>query len=195
MTLTGNSRELSLADLIVVATQDPRTHRFTLSGPAGDGLLFIKDGRIVHATYGDLAPIDAAHVLVTEQSVDFEIETDAEIPGHTLNVGAQELLIEAIRRLDEGLLKRPRRVSIEMGASEAESRTPPRPRSHEAKKSPEAEALRRAMGRVLFADTGATEVEVKPSAPKIVAAVIGIALLVAGSLFTWRAAPRLSTLS
>ena len=77
----------------------------------------------MHATYGDLAPIDAAHVLVTEQSVDFEIETDAEIPGHTLNVGAQELLMEAIRRLDEGLLKRPRRVSIEMGASEAESRS------------------------------------------------------------------------
>ncbi len=43
------------------------------------------------------------------------------------------------------------------------------------------------MGRVIFADTGATEVEVKPSAPKVVAAVIGIALLVAGSLFAWRA--------
>ncbi|TDI42042.1 MAG: DUF4388 domain-containing protein [Acidobacteria bacterium] len=185
MTLTGNSRELSLADLIVVATQDPRTHRFTLSGPAGDGLLLIEGGRIVHATYGDLAPLDAAHVLVTEQSVDFEIETDAEIPGHTINVGAQELLMEAMRRLDEGLLKRPRQVSIEIG--EAESRKPPRPRSHEAKKSPEAEALRRAMGRVLFADAAAAEVEVKSSAPKIVAAVIGIALLVTGSLFAWRA--------
>ena len=140
MTLSGNSRELSLADLIVVATQDPRNHRFTLSGPAGDGLLLIEGSRIVHATYGDLAPLDAAHVLVTEQSVDFEIEADAKISGHTLDLGAQELLMEAVRRLDEGLLKRPRQVSIEMGASDAESRKPPRPRSHEAKKSPEAEA-------------------------------------------------------
>ena len=124
MTLSGNSRELSLADLIVVATQDPRSHRFTLSGPAGDGLLLIEGGRIVHATYGDLAPLDAAHVLVTEQSVDFEIEADAKISGHTLDIGAQELLMEAVRRLDEGLLKRPRQVSIEMGASDAESRKP-----------------------------------------------------------------------
>ena len=188
MTLTGNSRELSLADLIVVATQDPRSHRFTLSGPAGDGLLLIEGGRIVHATYGDLAPLDAAHVLVTEQSVDFEIEADAEIPGHTLNIGAQELLMEAMRRLDEGLLKRPRQVSIEMSPTEAETwRKPPRPRSHEAKRSPEAEALRRAMGRVLFADPGVAEVEAKSSIPKLVAAVIGITLLVGGGLFAWRA--------
>ena len=187
MTLSGNSRELSLADLIVVATQDPRSHRFTLSGPAGDGLLLIEGGRIVHATYGDLAPLDAAHVLVTEQSVDFEIEADAKISGHTLDLGAQELLMEAVRRLDEGLLKRPRQVSIEMGASDAESRKPPRPRSHEAGKSPEAEALRRAMGRVLFTDSDAAEVEVKSPVPKLVAAVVGIALLVGGSLFAWRA--------
>ena len=134
MTLSGNTRELSLADLIVVTTQDPRSHRFTLSGPAGDGLLLIEGGRIVHANYGDLPPLDAAHVLVTEQSVDFELEADAEIPGHTLDLGAQELLMEAVRRLDEGLLKRPRHVSLEMGASEADARTPPRPRSHDAKR-------------------------------------------------------------
>lgn len=43
------------------------------------------------------------------------------------------------------------------------------------------------MGRVLFADAGSAEVEVKSRVPKLVAAVFGIALLVGGSLFAWRA--------
>ncbi len=54
MALSGNTREFSLADLIVVKAQDPRSHRLTLSGPAGDGLLLIESGRIVHAAYGEL---------------------------------------------------------------------------------------------------------------------------------------------
>ena len=43
------------------------------------------------------------------------------------------------------------------------------------------------MGRVLFADAGAAEVEVKSRVPKIVAVVVGITLLVGGSLFARRA--------
>ena len=35
MTLSGNTRELSLADLIVVKTRDPRAHRFTLDAAHG----------------------------------------------------------------------------------------------------------------------------------------------------------------
>ena len=56
MALSGNTREFSLADLIVVKAQDPRNHRLTLSGPAGDGLLLIESGRIVHGAYGELPP-------------------------------------------------------------------------------------------------------------------------------------------
>ena len=185
MALSGNTREFSLADLIVVKAQDPRNHRLTLSGPAGDGLLLIESGRIVHAAYGELPPLDAAHVLVTEQNVDFEVEADAEIPGHTLDLGAQELLIEAMRRLDEGILRRPRQASIELAASGAR-RKPPRPRSHEAKKSPEAEALRRATGRILFADPEAAETQEGSKALKALAVILGIALLVAGTIFGWR---------
>lgn len=185
MALSGNTREFSLADLIVVKAQDPRSHRLTLSGPAGDGLLLIESGRIVHASYGELPPLDAAHVLVTEQNVDFEVEADAEIVGHTLDLSAQELLMEAMRRLDEGILRRPRQASIELASSGAR-RKPPRPRSHEAKKSPEAEALRRATGRVLFADPEAVQAYERSKAPKVIALILGMALLVAGTLFGWR---------
>ena len=157
MPLSGNTGELSLADLILVKAMDSRSYRLSLSGPSGDGLMFIEAGRIVHAAYGELPPQDAAYLLVTEQDVEFLVESDAEVSAHTLELGPQELLMEAMRRLDEGQLRKPRTVQFPMTDSvTGHRREPPRPRSFEARKSPEAEALRRAMGRVLFADLGAS---------------------------------------
>ncbi len=74
MALSGNTREFSLADLIVVKAQDPRSHRLTLSGPAGDGLLLIESGRILHEAlvyaryFKDQRPGDRLPTLVTGES-------------------------------------------------------------------------------------------------------------------------------
>jgi TonB family protein len=152
MALSGNTRELSLADLILVKAQDPGTYRLRLSGPAGDGILLFRGGRVVHAAYGELPAADAAYLLVTEEAVDFKVEADVDIPAQTVNFSAQELLMEAMRRFDEGVLKRPKSIAVTMGTGVSSRREPPRPRSHEAKKTPEAEALRRAMGHFLFAE-------------------------------------------
>ncbi len=152
MALSGNTRELSLADLILVKAQDPGNFRLRLSGPAGDGLLLIRSGRVVHAAYGELPAADAAYLLVTEEAVDFNVEANVDIPGETVNFSAQELLMEAMRRFDEGVLKKPKSVAVTMGSGVSTRRTPPRPRSHDVRKSPEAEALRRAMGHFLFAE-------------------------------------------
>ncbi len=152
MALSGNTRELSLADLILVKAHDPGNFRLRLSGPAGDGLLLIRSGRVVHASYGELPAADAAYLLVTEEAVDFKVEADVDIPAQTVNFSAQELLMEAMRRFDEGVLKRPKHVTVTMGTGVSNRRAPPRPRSHEARKSPETEALRRAMGHFLFAE-------------------------------------------
>ncbi len=151
MALSGNTRELSLADLILVKAQDPGNYRLRLSGPSGDGILLIRRGRVVHAAYGELPAADAAYLLVTEEAVDFEVEADVEVPAQTVNFSAQELLMEAMRRFDEGVLKRPKPISMSMGAG-LTRREPPRPRSHGARKSPERDALRRAMGHFLFAE-------------------------------------------
>jgi TonB family protein len=152
MALSGNTRELSLADLILVKAGDPGTTRLRLTGPAGDGLLVIRGGKVVHASYGELPAADAAYLLVTEEAVEFNVESDVEVTAQTLNLSAQEMLLEAMRRFDEGILKRPRAISLQIGGAAPARRVPPRPRSHDRSRSPEAEALRRATGRVLFAE-------------------------------------------
>lgn len=177
---------MSLADLIVVKSQEPGTTRLRLSGPAGDGILLLDRGRVVHAAYGELPAEDAAYLLVTEENVDFEVEHEVELKGQTLDMGVQELLLESMRRLDEGILKRPRQVSIEVGTTPYR-REAPRPRSHIAKRSPETEALRRATGRVLFAETEpSTPRKSSPLLPRLALAILGIVVLgvVAGA--AWR---------
>jgi TonB family protein len=177
MALSGNTRELSLADLILVKAHDPGSYRLRLSGPAGDGLLLIRGGRVVHAAYGELPAADAAYLLVTEEAVDFKVEADVNIPAQTMNFGAQELLMEAMRRFDEGVLKRPKPIQVTMGTGVSTRREPPRPRSHEARKSPETEALRRAMGRVLFAEPETPISTIRRRSTLLWAILLGVALV------------------
>ena len=178
MALSGNTRELSLADLILVKAHDPGSYRLRLSGPAGDGLLLIRGGRVVHAAYGELPAADAAYLLVTEEAVDFKVEADVDIPAQTVNFTAQELLMEAMRRFDEGVLKRPKPITVTMGTGVSSRREPPRPRAHEARKSPEAEALRRAMGRVLFAEPETPISTMRRRSTLLWALPLGVALVV-----------------
>jgi hypothetical protein len=182
MALFGNTRELSLADLILVKSHDPGSYRLRLSGPSGDGLLFIRGGRVVHAAYGGLPAADAAYLLVTEEAVDFEVEPAPEISAQTVNFSAEELLMEAMRRFDEGALKRPKPVAVTMGTGAPARRVPPRPRSHEARKSPEAEALRRAMGHFLFAEPETPVATIKKRSTLLWALPLGAAV-VAGLVF------------
>jgi TonB family protein len=179
MALSGNTRELSLADLILVKSHDPGNYRLRLSGPAGDGLLLIRSGRVVHAAYGELPAADAAYLLVTEDAVDFKVESDVEIPGETVNFSAQELLMEAMRRFDEGVLKRPKAVAVTMGSGVSGRRAPPRPRSHEARKSPEAESLRRAMGHFLFVEPETATSLMRRRSTLLWALPLGMAVVVA----------------
>jgi len=178
MALSGNTRELSLADLILVKAQDPGTYRLRLSGPAGDGILLIRGGRVVHAAYGELPAADAAYLLVTEEAVDFKVEADVDIPGQTVNFAAQELLMEAMRRFDEGVLKRPKTIAATMGTGISSRREPPRPRAHEARKSPEAEALRRAMGHFLFAEPETPISTMRRRSTMLWALPLGVAVVV-----------------
>ncbi|HEY7819398.1 MAG TPA: TonB family protein [Vicinamibacteria bacterium] len=182
MALSGNTRELSLADLILVKSHDPGNYRLRLTGPSGDGLLLIRSGRVVHAAYGELPAADAAYLLVTEEAVDFNVEADVDISAQTVNFSAQELLMEAMRRFDEGVLKKPKPVTMTMRAGVSSRRTPPRPRSHEARKSPEAEALRRAMGHFLFAEPETPTCLLRRRSTLLVALPLGVAL-VAGLVF------------
>jgi periplasmic protein TonB len=181
MGLSGNTRELSLADLILVKANDPGTYRMRLAGPAGDGLLIMRGGKVVHASYGELGAADAAYLLVTEEAVEFNVESDVDVSAQTLNLSAQELLLEAMRRFDEGILKRPKSISLTMGSGVSTSarREPPRPRSHDARRSPEAEALRRATGRVLFAEPESALARAKRRSALLLAVPLGALAVVA----------------
>jgi TonB family protein len=95
-----------------------------------------------------------------------------------VDFSAQELLIEAMRRFDEGVLKRPKTIAVTMGTGVSSRREPPRPRAHEARKSPEAEALRRALGHFLFAEPETRISKIRRRSTMLWALPLGVAVVV-----------------
>ncbi len=65
------------------------------------GNISVKDGRLVHATYGSLIKDDAFLQLACNDNLKFVFEDLKDIPGTTLNEGITSLLMEAAKLKDE----------------------------------------------------------------------------------------------
>jgi hypothetical protein len=68
-----------------------------------DGSLYFGDGRIVNAKLGDLAGMEAACQLLAWPSARFLISRGGEEVQDVIHIGMQNLIIEAMRLLDEGV--------------------------------------------------------------------------------------------
>lgn len=68
-----------------------------------EGSLFFKNGRIANAVLGDMTGIDAACYLLAWPSAQFVVARGGEDVPDIIHVGMQNLIIEAMRLLDEGV--------------------------------------------------------------------------------------------
>ncbi|MDY7093245.1 MAG: DUF4388 domain-containing protein [Acidobacteriota bacterium] len=108
MAIAGTTQELSLADLLQVKAMAGGSCRIIVDGRAGAGLILLDHGRVVHAQYGDLQATDAVFALLTEEGTYFQAKSGVEIVRRTMSASAQELVMEAARRQDEGILVTPK---------------------------------------------------------------------------------------
>jgi len=91
------------------------------------------------------------------------------------------MLMEAMRRFDEGMLKAPREINLDV-ADSSQKRQPPRAKKYARGGNPEADALRRAMGRVLFAEDVVVE---ETRSRKSLWNVLGVALVLGLAIGAW----------
>jgi hypothetical protein len=75
--------------------------RLKRDGEQGD--LYFKKGRIVNAALGDLAGTDAAYHILAWPNAHFSIRRGHEDVPEVIHAGMQNLIIEAMRLLDEGV--------------------------------------------------------------------------------------------
>ncbi len=101
MAFQGSLKELPLPDIIQLVGVSGKTGKFTLTREADRGSIFLKNGQMVHATYGDLIGEEAIYSLAMWTQGEFQFTPSEEPDRQTITKSNTNLLMEAARRTDE----------------------------------------------------------------------------------------------
>ena len=105
MTLTGKFSELPLTDLIQVLSANRKTCRVYIRVDEADGELFIDAGQIVHAQFGQLFGSEAVYAFIAASArARFTLQSGARTDKRTVYEATPTLVMEGLRRIDEGLV-------------------------------------------------------------------------------------------
>ncbi|HKR61816.1 MAG TPA: DUF4388 domain-containing protein [Pyrinomonadaceae bacterium] len=103
MALTGHLSDLSLSELIEFFCNQRKSGRLRVLYPQGSGYFFLQAGSVIHAQIGVLRGIDAVYYALTLANAKFEFSGSAEAPERTINQPWTQVVLEGLRRLDEGI--------------------------------------------------------------------------------------------
>jgi hypothetical protein len=103
MALTGHLSDLSLSELIEFFCNQRKTGLLKVLYPQGPGHFYLQQGSVVDARVGILRGIDAVYFALTLPNAKFEFSGSVEPPERTINQPWTQVVLEGLRRLDEGI--------------------------------------------------------------------------------------------
>jgi hypothetical protein len=103
MALTGELSDLSLAELIEFFCNQRKTGRLKVIYPIGPGYFYLQAGSVVHARIGVLRGIEAVYCALTLPNASFTFSPAFEPPEHSINQPWTSVVLEGLRRMDEGV--------------------------------------------------------------------------------------------
>jgi hypothetical protein len=103
MALTGHLSDLSLSELIEFFCNQRKTGCLSVRYPQGSGCFYLQSGSVVDAKIGELRGIDAVYYALTLPNAAFEFKGAAETPERSINQPWTQVVLEGLRRLDEGI--------------------------------------------------------------------------------------------
>ncbi|HET6893104.1 MAG TPA: DUF4388 domain-containing protein [Pyrinomonadaceae bacterium] len=103
MALTGHLSDLSLSELIEFFCNQRKSGRLTVLYPQGPGYFYLQSGSVVDARIGVARGIDAVYYALTLPNAKFEFNAAAEPSERTINQPWTQVVLEGLRRLDEGV--------------------------------------------------------------------------------------------
>ena len=106
MALTGELTDLSLAELIEFFCNQRKTGRLAVTYPQGSAYFYLQAGAVVHASLGTLCGIEAVYYALTLSNASFNFDSTCEAPDHTINQPWTSVVLEGLRRMDEGIYAR-----------------------------------------------------------------------------------------
>ena len=125
MPLKGELNDLSLAEVIEFFCNQRKTGRLTVSYPQAPAYFYLQSGSVVHAAVGSLRGIEAVYYALTQSNASFNFSTAYEAPEQTINQPWTSVVLEGLRRMDEGI--KPRSPIAEKHEPVGETVIPPQP--------------------------------------------------------------------
>jgi hypothetical protein len=107
MPLTGHLSDLSLSELIEFFCNQRKTGQLKVLYPDGHGCFYLQTGSVVDARIGVLRGIDAVYYALTLPNAKFEFGPSTEPIERTINQPWTQVVLEGLRRLDEGVVPAP----------------------------------------------------------------------------------------
>jgi predicted regulator of Ras-like GTPase activity (Roadblock/LC7/MglB family) len=111
--MQGRLEDMAVADLIQHNCQDRKVAKFELKSGARKAELFFKNGNVVHAVLDDREGEEAVYDLLTWEEGSFASKGEIESPQVSITREWSSLLLEGMRRLDEGQQKAASGKSLE----------------------------------------------------------------------------------
>ncbi|HEX8335450.1 MAG TPA: DUF4388 domain-containing protein, partial [Pyrinomonadaceae bacterium] len=103
MALTGQLSDMSLAELIEFFCNQRKTGRLKIDYQRGHSVFFIKEGELVDAKVGALSGPEAVYFSLTLPNAAFDFSPDVQATRRTIHNAWTQVVLEGLRRLDEGL--------------------------------------------------------------------------------------------
>src|SRR5215211_3187396 len=103
MALTGQLSDMSLAELIEFFCNQRKTGRLKIDYPRGHSVFFIKEGELVDAKVGALSGPEAVYFSLTLPNAAFDFSPDVQATRRTIHNAWTQVVLEGLRRLDEGI--------------------------------------------------------------------------------------------
>ncbi len=125
MALTGHLSDLSLSELIEFFCNQRKTGSLKVLYPHGSGYFHLQAGSVVDAQIGVLRGIDAVYYALTLPNAKFEFSATSEPAERTINQPWTQVVLEGLRRLDEGIV--PLEAFPVGYSSEQKEEEPPQP--------------------------------------------------------------------
>jgi response regulator RpfG family c-di-GMP phosphodiesterase len=101
--LSGALKDMSLAEVVQILGQGRKTGGLRITAGQKVGEVFFLEGLIAHATFQNMRGEEAFYSLMTLAEGDFRFTPDVKSGERSIQAQTETLLLEAMRRLDEGI--------------------------------------------------------------------------------------------
>ncbi|MBE9535868.1 MAG: DUF4388 domain-containing protein [Proteobacteria bacterium] len=98
----GSLNDMSLSDILQILNMGNRTAAVHLARGEKHGCIYVVNGRVSHARYGDLKGEEALFHLMTWNEGNFTVETGVSTNLSSINLSTEMILLKGYKRMDEG---------------------------------------------------------------------------------------------